>query len=562
MFSSLLDSIWRNRLVSAPVLIIALLLALPTACSRGGEGSRLVVLVVVDGLRAEALERNAGLFGAGGFRRLTEGGAWYTRAAFSYANTMTAVGHSTLVTGLPPSKHGIIDNRWFDRSQGKKLQAVADKRNLVIGELPGREWAGRSPLRLLAPTVGDLLVEASGGRSKSVAVAWKDRSAILTAGKRGEAWWFSRLSLHFTTSTYYRSTLPDWLAPLASPDAAEAYRGLDWSLFARPKLYRRAAADDRPQETGAYGLGRTFPHPVDGGKAFAWAMGATPFGDELTLEAARAVVKGEELGQRGVADLLVVGLATSDLTQHEFGPESFEMLDTLFRLDSQLAAFFTFLNKEVGADRLTLVLTADHGFTLSPETLQEAGRDGGRLSAEGLLSTLEKALSRRFGLERWVESVSGPYYYLSGDAFYNRGADAAEARRAGAEALEEIKGVHRVFVKEELEAAEPTDDELLTLARRSYHPERAGDLMLIREPGWIMKGKAGKPTALHGSPWESDRRVPLLLAGRGVKRGHFDRPVKMVDVAPTLAELLGLKAIEGAEGEPLAEALGASASSR
>jgi arylsulfatase A-like enzyme len=182
--------------------IVALLLALVVCAGSGhaAEPPRLVLQVTVDQLRGDMLPRYRNRFGAGGFRRLMEQGAWYANAHYGTANTFTASGHAVLVTGADTSEHGMVANHWFDRALGKRINCLFDPDH------------GISPRNLGSSTLGDELVAASGGRARAFAVAGKDRSAVIPAGRRGMAYWFDDETGRFGHSSWYGSSPPAWVA--------------------------------------------------------------------------------------------------------------------------------------------------------------------------------------------------------------------------------------------------------------------------------------------------------------------------------------------------------------
>src|SRR5438876_750880 len=82
-------------------------------------GPKLLVLVVFDQMRGDYLGRWSKQFGTDGFNRLTSEGAWFTNCHYPYSMTLTGCGHATVGTGCVPAQHGIIENEWYDRSEGK-----------------------------------------------------------------------------------------------------------------------------------------------------------------------------------------------------------------------------------------------------------------------------------------------------------------------------------------------------------------------------------------------------------------------------------------------------------
>ncbi|RKH47332.1 alkaline phosphatase family protein [Corallococcus sicarius] len=492
----------------------------------------LVVLVVVDGLRYADVERWREHFGPGGFRRLLEDGAVFDNARYPYATTQTCVGHATVATGTLPERHGIVANTWYDREAGAKVSCVLDAESPA---LDGSGGAGISPKRLGLPTLGDALLAARPS-SRVLAVALKDRAAVMLAGHRGSAYWWGKDG--FTTSRHYAQALPRFVATWNA--GRPQLNGTSWELSADPSLYAQLGPDDDAHELPPPGFGRVFPHPIPPGDGFLY----TPSGVDQLLDFSLSAVRAEHLGTRpGAVDLLAVGLSTVDAVNHAYGPDSHEALDTLLRVDRALAGFLSALDREVGRERVLVALTADHGMGSAPQP-------GGRLDGARVTQTLEAALDAAYGAETWLQAFTTPYLYLRPEAFAARGVRREDALAVGAKAIAALPGVAQVLTDTE---AQSQDGQGLTAAvRASYFAPRAGDLTVLPVSGVLLAPDADC-AGWHGAPYDYDQHVPLMVAGPGLKPARHARPVSPADVAPTLAAWLQVPLPE-ASGTPLPEA--------
>ena len=276
-------------------LMLALCLALPQSSGaeifeKGGNWKpltpptppRLVVLITIDQLRGDLPTRYRERLPKGGFRYLLEEGVHYSNAHYRHANTETAVGHATLVTGADPSRHGIIGNDWIDPTSGAFVYNTEDDRYQLIGMDP-KPHSGVSPRNLLSSTIGDELVLSNAGRSRIFSVSGKDRGAILPGGHAGKAFWYSKSSGEFVTSTYYYPAYPEWVTAWNAASLADRYRGKTWELLQPLESYFAKDLDDRPYEADFGDLGRTFPHHYGDNKYTTLVVGITPAIDELTL---------------------------------------------------------------------------------------------------------------------------------------------------------------------------------------------------------------------------------------------------------------------------------------
>jgi len=545
---------------SSGLLLLALLSASASA-STSQERARLVVQITVDQLREQQLEEMSERFGPGGFRFLLEDGAHYRSAFYAHAITETAPGHATLFTGANPREHGIIGNEWFDAESGQRVYNCEDEGHHVLGE-EGRPGAGTSPAKLLASTIGDELRLATSGAARAFAVSVKDRGAILPAGHLGKAFWWSSGQAGFATSSYYYEELPAWARDWNASGEVDAGRELVWELSRPIEEYRYP--DERVGERGYMHLGKTFPHPYAGpeGRGYTKALRYTPLGDELVASFAMQLLEAEELGRRGASDFLAVSFSSTDYVGHAYGPLSLESEDNLLRLDATLARLFARIDELVGLSNTLIVLSADHGAPDCPEYLASLGAQAGWIDSAAMVRNASAALAEEFETdEPLLRAHVTPYLWLDHAKIAELGLDPRRVATLAAEGAERTPGVARAIPRWRLEGADLPPSPMTARVRAAFHAGRGGDVYLVPEPHWLLS--PGKPEAvlssLHGSPWNYDTHVPILLAGPGVTAGSWCRPVAPRDIAPTLALLLGTKPPSAATGEPLLEALGESA---
>ena len=552
-------------------LTLALLAARPAAQAVEDLPARprLVLQITVDGLRADLLDRSRHQLRRDGLARLLRQGVVFRDAHHEHANTETIVGHATLATGASPSVHGMVGNAWFDRSSGAFVYNIEDAEHPLVptreGERDGAQIDpaqalarsdGRSPRAMLAPTLGDTLALGTAGRAKVFGVSGKDRSAVAMAGHAGTAYWFSTDTADFVTSTYYAPDgYPEWVAAWNARRPAEAYAGTSWELARPREEYLLGDRDDRPYEADLKGYGRTFPHPFPAADdpLFATKLLVSPMGDTLLLDFAKTLLESEGLGQDEVTDYLSVSFSGVDAVNHFFGPMSLENEDALLRLDGTVAELLAFVDRTVGPGRTLVVLSADHGMADMAEAAAEQGIAAGRLSGDEVRERAEAACARLFGDAALVKAFFRPYLTLDAERLAAAELDADAVAAALAPELESHPGIARAVTRRQ--AADARDGPL-DLVRRNDHPERSGDLYLIQAPYWFLL-ESGPIVDMHGSPWRYDTHVPVVFAGAGLRPAVVGRRVRTMDVAPTLAALLGLTAPAGAEGDVLAEVLDA-----
>ena len=519
---------------------------------------KLVLVLVVDGLPAEQLQRYRAQFGPGGFRRLLEQGASFSNAHQAHGVTVTAVGHAAILSGAYPYQHGVIGNNWIDPASHSPVYCTEDSAHTYIGE-DTRASDGTSPMRLRVDTLGDQLRYATGNRAKVIAVSGKDRGAILLGGKSGTAYMYMDKTGNFASSTYYMQAHPQWVQRYQSAKPQEAYYGKTW----RPLLADSAYASDAPDAlypaTPASPNHFPFSMYSDNGAPDADyynRLKASPFLDALTLDFARAAVDGEQLGNNpaGVPDLLGVSLSAHDYVNHAYGPESKMSHDHLQRLDRLLADFMAYLDRKVGADNILVVLTADHGFPNTPEYAKTAHIDAGRIDNNKLVDGLNAALAKRYGVDKLVIAQSVPNLHLDYAAIDGKQLARGAVEASAADYLAAQPGIAQVYTRSQFEAGTGSATRMDLLMRRAWHRQLSGDLVVVTKPYWYFSTSASGTS--HGSPYAYDTNVPLVLAGRPwIRAGSYGQYAEVVDIAPTLAHLLRVRPPAAAEGRVLTELL-------
>jgi predicted AlkP superfamily pyrophosphatase or phosphodiesterase len=546
----------KTRALISIVLLIVSTASVGAGAIRSEVDARLVVCIVVDGLRYDTLHQAYERFGTGGFRRLLKDGLEYRQAHYKHSSTFTAVGHATMLTGTYPPHHGIVGNYWYDPTSGERVYAVGDPEHPIIGQPPGSD-TGRSPAHLMSTTVGDELVLASGRRSRVFSVSGKDRAAIFPGGHLGQAYWYDKRTGHFVTSTYYRQQYPEWVEAWNQADPADRYRETSWTLLRRADEYLNSE-DDRPGEKGYKHLGRTFPHRLQDGEAadFYAVLRYTPYADELLLAFVKELVTREQLGRRDVVDLLAVSFSAMDYIQHGWGVRSREAEDNLLRVDLALAELLSFLDEAVGLDKTLVVLTADHGFDDIPEEWQRLGFSAGRHRPKQLVSRVNAALRERFHTtEDLVFAFWPPSLYLNPKAVGKLGVDVQVVERALAEIVLRQPGIAFAAPRSDLLAGRLPDDSVHRRVQMAFHPQRSGNVLVVQEQFWYLYTTPDVDAATHGSPYHYDTHVPLIVAGPGVRSGVVQRSVGPEEIAPTISTYLGIAAPSSSVSTTLVEVL-------
>jgi predicted AlkP superfamily pyrophosphatase or phosphodiesterase len=521
---------------------------------------KLIVVLVVDQMRADYVDKFQGQW-TGGLKRLVTEGAWFREAAYPYANTETCVGHSTISTGAFPAMHGMISNEWWDRGEGKEVTCTEDSNvhNVAYGGASVK--GGDSASRMLVPAFADELKFQGRGPVRVVTFSLKARSALTLAGRMADAaTWFDSGAGVWTTSSAYAQS--QFVADYAKEHPVGTNYGKTWTplLPDSAYFYKKAATGVVPPPN----YGTEFPHPLRGAagstgpdRVFYYQWATSPFADTYLERMAADVAEKMHLGRDAGTDFLGISFSSVDYVAHQFGPRSWEVQDELARLDRDLSELFAMLDKSVGRGNYVAVLTADHGGAPAPEDLLEASGDAGRLHIPAVAAAIRNALAGLHYPEIALAAVNDASVYFAPGVYEKLSADRVSLD-AVIEAIEKVPGVERVYRSKDVQRRPATEDALRRAEALSYREGRSGDLILVPKPYWIWdSGTEGHPprsATTHGSPYYYDQRVPLLWMGTGIRPGSYFGAVSPADIAPTLAALCGIT-LAPRDGRVLAEVL-------
>ena len=493
----------------------------------------LVVMLTVDQLRPDYLSMWERQF-TGGLARLLRGGAVFLNGFQDHANTETAPGHASTLSGRFPSSTGIVSN-----SAG-----VFDPQFPLIGA----RGDPASPFRFRGTTLTDWIRFSSPG-SRALSVSRKDRGAILPLGRAMQpAFWYASNGT-FTTSRYYGDSLPVWVQAFNDRKLPQQWAGKSWDLLLDAAQYPEP--DSIATEAG--GRDYVFPHtlPADAAQVAA-SFSGFPMMDQLTLSLALEGVRQMKLGAGPVTDLLAVSLSTTDAIGHRFGPDSREIHDQVLRLDRYLGAFLDTLFTLRDSTRIVFAFTADHAVSPLPGTKSRYPNQGaGYVNPTPAIVPLFASL-RAAGVDTSAFAFDEGILYLDEAALTKAGLRADAVARTFATEVMKVPGVLRVDRVSTLSQKDTSSD---YVARRWLHqlpPDVPATAVVTLKPYWYWQGYN---FATHGSPHDQDANVPIIFYGAGIKPGKNTRRALVVDIAPTLAAVLGVRPMERLDGHPLREAI-------
>lgn len=497
---------------------------------------KLVVFIVVDQLRGDMLDRYRDDMKYG-YARLMQG-AWFTNAFQDHGITETAPGHASTMSGRFPRSTGIVSN----------LEGVVDSSYQLVTGLPTED--GASPKRFEGTTLFDWMY-AKDNKSRALSVSMKDRSAILMIGRAKQNVYWSSFNGSFTTSTYYSDTLPKWVRDFNARRIAQRYAGGEWRLSRQDTKYE--VADSVSLENR--GRDFTFPHqlPADTLEA-AYLLRNTPTLDSMTALLALEGLRSTGIGQGPHTDLLAVSFSSTDRVGHEYGPDSREAYENQMRLDETLGWFLDSLYAQRDPSSVLIALTADHGVQPIQELARQrglaTGSQGLRVSLHQEVASLRSRLVAA-GVDPNAFYYDGETIALNRPMFMRARVNADSVLDDFARDVRKVPGVARV---DRIRALRRADFATNPIARRWAHQIPLDSpielvITLTRYSGWTTA------PAMHGSPYDQDAFVPIIFYGSWANPGRYSVFARVVDMAPTLAAMIGVRPSEKLDGVVLLEAV-------
>ena len=493
-------------------LLICCLMA-TSICSWAEFGNRpkLVVGIVVDQMRWDYLSRYYSQFQDDGLKRLIDDGYSCNNCLINYVPTVTSIGHTSVYTGTTPAFHGICGNTFY--VDGKKVGCVSDTTVSTVGS--DTKKGQSSPHLLLATTIGDQLRLHTDFKSKVVGVSFKDRAAILPAGRSANAaYWLDNKAGCFVTSTYYMNELPDYVKALNTQ-------------MAKNKELKKVGED----------------------------VALYPLCGHLTTDMAIAALKGENLGKGETTDMLCVSYSQTDAIGHKWATRGEHTDEAYLELDKDLGRLLTALDEQVGQGNYLLFLTADHGGAHNWKFMQDHKLNGGKFLYDDVLKGAEARVAKVLGATKPViNEILDFRVNLNHEAIAQQGLDLNRVKEV---IIEYLRTVDHVINAVDFERVRTSSlpERLMNMALMGYHPRRSGDILIITEPNHYMYGEWSSPVGTTHGEWNPhDAHIPLLFYGWHIHHGATSREVHINDIAPTICQMLHIQQPNACSGEAILEA--------
>ena len=484
-----------------------------------------------------------------GLKRLVTEGAWFRQADYPYYNTVTCAGHASMSTGTVPAIHGMVLNQWWERNNSRLVSCTDDEtQKLITYGIPVR-GVGHSSRQLMSTTLADEMRLQGSPAPKIVSISLKARSAINLGGHKPDVViWLDEADGEWVTSTAFASAPVPFLAEYIARHPLRGEMGRRWERSLPLDRYVFPYSTQDRQRIAL--VTKEFPHTVKGtgaevDGAFTDAWESSPYSDEYLNALAMASLDAMKLGRGPATDFLGISFSALDKVGHDFGPESHESQDVLIHLDAQIGLLLDKLDRDLGKGNYVVGLTSDHGVAPVPERVKAQGLDAGRINTTAIGRAIDEVLTRELGAGSYRTRV------IYNDIYFNEGVylkltQNAKAMEAVLDTIRKVEGVWRVYRKEQLSATDPLTSESFF----SHYEGRSGDIKMLGRAYWI----TSTSTTTHGTGHRYDTRVPVMLYGFGIRKGEYLQPAAPIDLAPTLAHLVGVT-LPDATGRVLNEAL-------
>lgn len=541
LLSLTLISIFTNSLLSQQRMSIP------------SEKPKLIVEIIVSQMRYDYVHRYWDKFGEDGFKMLVNEGAFCKNAKYNYLLTQSYPGIATISTGANPMVHGIIANKWYNKSSNSQVDAVADDKMNTIG---GSFFSGKfSPKQITTSTFGDEL-GLYDPLSKVVGISLDAGSAILSTGHNPTgSYWFDAEKGNWVSSSFFMSDLPAWADTFNTKKFAKLYAEREWSASKPLNTYDEADTNKVKAPEVKKKLKDKLKSMIDGviqkkNPTLSYApMLESPYGNLLTKDFAIASIVGENLGSDEHTDLLALTFSVNRNIGLKYGPQSIEVEDTYIKLDKELAHFLKFIKETIGRENVLVVLTSDQGIASTPAYLEKSKIPGGYFDPNKAMALLGSYLKAIYGQGNWVTGYYEKQIYLNRRIIEDSNLKLADVQQKIADFMLEFSGVANAITSSTLQSSNFTSG-IFEKFQNSYNPRRSGDIIINLEPGWV---ESNGTVTSGNSAYSYDVHVPLIWYGWKIKRRSILSPIDMTDVSPTLSTMLGITWPNGATGTPIRE---------
>lgn len=511
---------------------------------------KVVIGIVVENMRPDYIQRYWDKFQSNGFKKIYTQGAVCKNVKLTLHEQNYASGTATLFTGVHPSIHGIVSNKWYDRLKKKEIDSTEDDYYFTVGA--DTKAGAASPQNLLSTTLTDNLKILSGGKAKIFSAALNRESAIFAAGHAADgAYWFDTESGRMISSSFYVSTFPDWVRLFNSENYADIYSHRTWTTLLPENEYTESLRDDYLLERGYFGEFNTFPHSIN--KYISRTndfrpFKTTPSANMMIKDFTLRLLENEEIGTDNITDFVTAVFSSMDYENGSFGPASIEMEDTYLYLDQYIGELIDAAEQKFGKDNVLFFLTANTSASYPVEYLKEEFHlTVDYFNVESAIALLTSYLNITYGEEKWIEHYSDLQLYLDHDII-NKSDNVTlnEMREVSSNFINQFTGIQVSMPAFQLEQGSSANG-LFEPLYNTYFKNRSGDFIYTLKEGWQPGYKFKRAN------YTDQSRIPIVIWGKGIKAQTISTTHNAVDLVPTLAELISVPLPDKCQGKIIKE---------
>ncbi len=532
-------------------VVLALTLNAQREKTQGASAPPLVVVINVEQMRTDYITRYWEKFQSDGFKRLFSEGAVCANVQLDLHVQKLSTGAATWFSGVYPSIHGIVNDSWYDRLKQAPVDCVNDSYYITVGS--DSKEGERSAVKLLSPTLGDMMKLSTNNQSKVYSVGLNDVSAIFSAGHAANAaFWFDTTNGNMISSSYYLDVFPEWVRLFNEKKFAGLYTSREWTPLLPVNSYTESMPDEYVLEKGYYGRWNTFPYSMKKlhGRAESYKfLKTTPFGNTMVKDFALALLEAEGLGTDKVPDLLCVNFSSMDYENASFGPNSVEMEDIYLRLDQEIGHLLNYLDKKIGKGNALVVLSSTNSSNYPATYLKEDfNMPVGEVSPENIVALLKSFLNITYGQGDWIEHDADQQFYFNRDLIEKRQLSLIDVQRKSATFINQFEGVKIALPGLVFEGGDHVRSQLAPISN-SFNFKRSGDVLYTFEDGWVPVYKFKRTV------YNDNSHIPLVWFGNQVRRINVRGKKSVEDIVPTILEILNIPVPDQCEGNIMEEIL-------
>lgn len=517
------------------------------------ERPKLVIGILVDGMRYDYIRRYWDKFGEKGFKRLIYNGTICQNYVNKQLLNENIVSAATISTGAYASSHGIIDKDWYNRITESVETAFFDTKQKGITSNGDIEKYNAK--KMLASTLSDELSYSESGKAKVVSIALDPNVACALAGHNSQAFWLNTQTGDWTSSGYYLDSLPAYVQQFNAKKLADIYLQKEWTTFFPLDKYTESLPDKNPYERAFGRFTKEMPYNLQklGNSVEPYKiLRETPFGNSYTKDFALSLILDAELGKDDVPDLLQIAFTAGEGIFNRFHPLSVENEDYYIRLDADIAHFLEFIDNELGKENVLVYFTSTHGMALPPDYQVEQNFDVDYFAASKKLGILKSYLKAVYGKGNWISYYNHQQIYLNRDLIRQAEIPLSEFQHTCTDFLVQIAGISQAYSSTNLENNSASEGKIC-FAKNSYNQKRGADIYILLSPGWCETPYFRDEQRMYSpnSVYSYDTHLPLIWYGWKMKRRTLNLRIEPVDIAPTVANFIQISWPNSVQGKAI-----------